>query len=146
MIAEFFDVSEDHASSEVGRELVDARLDLNAQFTPLQLTLDRSAGGPQMVFVFFEIVRGFILWGALSLAIVINDQIARQPHQPVLQISLLRIVLVKRTVDANENFLRQIFGRISAGREPVRQVVNAAAVGLDNLFPGRAITLAASSD
>ena len=42
--------------------------------------------------------------------------------------------------------LRQVFGRISAGREPIREVVDPTTVGLDNLFPGRAITLAASSD
>src|SRR5436853_5980576 len=99
-----------------------------------------------MVFVLFEIVRGFILRGALSLAIIVNDEIAGQPHQPVLQISLLGIVLVERAVDANKNFLRQIFGRVSARRKPISEVVNAAAVGLDNLFPGRAVTLAASSD
>src|SRR2546421_5500041 len=99
-----------------------------------------------MVFVFFEIVRGFILRGALSLAIIVNDEIARQPHQPVLQISLLWIVLVERAVDANKNFLRQIFGRVSARGKSVREVVNAAAVSLDNLFPGRAVTVAAPSD
>src|SRR5882724_12436938 len=99
-----------------------------------------------MVFVLFEIVRRFILRGALSLAIIVNDEIARQPHQPVLQISLLRIVLVERAVDANKNFLRQVFGSISARRKSIRKIVNAAAVGLDNLFPGRAVTLAASSD
>ena len=58
-----------------------------------------------MVLVIFKILGRFILRGALPLAIVVDDQVARQAHQPVLQVSLFWIVLIERSIDAYEDFL-----------------------------------------
>jgi hypothetical protein len=79
------------------------------------------------------------MWRSLSLAVIINYQITRQPHQPVLQIALFRVVLIQRAVHPYKNFLGQIFSRIGAGGKSVGKVVNAARVGLNNLLPSRAI-------
>ena len=55
-----------------------------------------------------------VLRRALTAAVVVNYQIAREAHQPVLEVSLLRVVLFERAVDADENFLRQILGGVGA--------------------------------
>jgi hypothetical protein len=94
-----------------------------------------------MVLMIFKIVRRFILWRSLPLPVIVDNQIAREAHQPILQIALFRIVLLERTVNPNENFLGQVFGGIGPRGESVGEIVNAPAVGLDNLFPCRAITL-----
>ena len=47
--------------------------------------------------------------------------------------------MVERFIDSDENFLSEIFGAIGAGREAIREIVDAARVTLDNLFPGSAV-------
>ena len=65
-----------------------------------------------MVGVIGKIISLIVMRGPLAFAIIINDQITRQPHQPVLQITLARIVLIQRPVNSNKNFLRQIFSGV----------------------------------
>ena len=65
-----------------------------------------------------------IVWGALPLAIIVDDEISREPHQPVLQITLFRIVLIQGTVNANKDFLRQVFRRIGARSEAISEVID----------------------
>jgi hypothetical protein len=63
-----------------------------------------------------------------------------------LQVTLSWIVLIERTIDADENFLGQVFGRVGARGKSIGEIVDAPAIGLDNLFPSRTIAPAASSD
>jgi hypothetical protein len=59
-----------------------------------------------------------------------------------LQITLLRIVLIQRTIDPYKNFLGQIFGGIGARGKSVGKVVNAAGIGLNDFLPRRAVARA----
>src|SRR6185503_9043610 len=79
---------------------------------------------------------------ALALPVIVDDQVASQPHQPVLEITLLGVVLIQRTVNPDENFLSQIFGCVGSGGEAVREIINAAGITLHNLFPRRAVACA----
>src|SRR2546423_6356237 len=99
-----------------------------------------------MVLVIFEVVGGFILRRALTFPIIIDDEVPCQPHQPVLQITLFRIVLIERTIDADENFLCQVLSGVSPRGKTIGEIVDAAAVSLDDLFPRGAIACAASSN
>src|SRR5215831_3038747 len=99
-----------------------------------------------MIFVILQIIRNFVLSSALPLAIIVDDQVPGQPHQPVLQIALFWILLVEETINANENFLLQVFSGISSGGKSIGEIVDTTAVSLDNFFPGRTIACAASSD
>ncbi len=83
-----------------------------AELATLHLLLNRIGPRVQVIAVIGEIVGVIIVRCALSFAVIVNDQITRQPHQPVLQVTLLGIVLIQRTVNPYENFLRQIFCRV----------------------------------
>src|ERR1041384_298435 len=72
----------------------------------------------------------------LSFAIVINDQVARKAHQPVRKVAERRIVLVERTINPNEDLLRQVFRATVARSEPIRQIVDPARVLTHDLRPG----------
>ena len=96
---------------------------------------DRIAGRVQVITVVGKIVRVIIVRRALAFAVIIDNQITRQPHQPVLQITLLGVVLIQRTINPNKNFLSQIFGGVGAGSEAVGEVIDAPGVTLDNLLP-----------
>jgi hypothetical protein len=60
----------------------------------------------EMIAVVCKVIRMIVVWRPLSFSIVINDEIAGQPHEPVLQVTLLRIVLTQRAINPNKNFLR----------------------------------------
>ena len=92
-----------------------------------------------MISVVGKVVSLIIVWRTLSLPVVVDNQIPRQAHQPILQVALLRVVLFQRSINPNENFLSQIFGGIRARSKPVRQVINSAGLRMNNFFPGRAI-------
>ena len=87
-----------------------------------------------------KIIRVIVVRCSLSLSVIIDDQIPREPHEPVLQISLLRIVLIQRAINSNKNFLCQVFSSISARSKAIREVVNPSGVTLNNFLPGRAIS------
>lgn len=87
-----------------------------------------------------EIISLIVVRGPLAFAIIINDQITRQPHQPVLQIALARIVLIQRAVNSNKNFLRQIFSSVGARGKAIGQIVDAPGIVMNNLLPGRPVT------
>ena len=76
---------------------------------------------------------------ALALPVVVDNQIARQPHQPILQVSLFSVVLFQRSIDSYENFLRQILGCFCSRSESVSEVIDSSGVRMNNVFPGRAI-------
>jgi hypothetical protein len=52
-----------------------------------------------------EVVGLIVVGSALSLSIVVDNQIACQPHQPILQVTLFGVVLFQRSIDSNKNFL-----------------------------------------
>ena len=45
-----------------------------------------------MIFVVFKIVGRLVLWGALPLTVIVNDQVEREAHEPILQIALFGVV------------------------------------------------------
>src|SRR3954452_14080343 len=81
---------------------------------------------------------------ALSLPVMIDDQVPREPHQPVLQVTLSRIVLFQRSINANENVLRQILGGIRARWKAVGEIVYAPRIAMHNFFPCRPVSGTAS--
>src|SRR5688572_4900088 len=89
-----------------------------------------------------EIVGVVIVRRALAFPVVVDDQIARQAHQPVLQVPLFGVVLIQRAINSDKNFLGQIFGGVCSGGKSVGEVVNATGIVLDDLFPGRAVARA----
>ena len=66
-----------------------------------------------MIRVICQVFSMAVMRRALAAAIVINDQVTRQTHQPVLQVTLFGIVLFQRSINANENFLCQVFSGVS---------------------------------
>src|SRR5262245_49422415 len=79
---------------------------------------------------------------SLSFPVIVNDQVTSQPHQPVLQIALLWIVLLQRPVNPYKDFLGQIFGSVGSGGKSVGKVIDAAGVGLNNHLPCRSVARA----
>ena len=69
-----------------------------------------------------------ILRVTLTMTVIVDYQISGQPHQPIREVALFRIVLIKRLVDANENILGQIFGGIDAGGKSVSEVEDPSGV------------------
>src|SRR5215470_6110113 len=76
----------------------------------------------------------------LALTVVVDDQIASQPHEPVRQIPNVWVVLFKRAIDPYEYFLGQVFGRRMARRESVGQIVDPAGELTDYFRPRLLIT------
>jgi hypothetical protein len=95
-----------------------------------------------MVTVIGKIVCMIVVWRPLSFSIVINDEIAGQPHEPVLQVTLFRIVLTQRAINPNKDFLREVFRGVGARSKAVRKIVYTSGVTLDNLLPCRTISSA----
>jgi hypothetical protein len=100
----------------------------------------------EVISVIGEIVGLVVMRRALAFSVVIYDQITSQPHQPVLEVTLFRVVLFQRSVNPNKNFLGQVLGRISTRSKPIGQVVNPSRVAMNNLFPGRTIPGATPAD
>ena len=78
----------------------------------------------------------------LTVAVIVDYQIPRQPHQPIGKIALLRVVLVERPVDSDKDFLRQVLGRFGARREPVGEVEDPPRKRGNNLLPRHAVAAA----
>src|SRR6266496_4217156 len=83
---------------------------------------------------------------ALPFAVIIDNQITCQPHQPLLQVTLLGVILIQRTINPDKNFLSQVFSCVSPGRESVSEIIDSSGVAFDNLLPRRTITSAASAN
>jgi hypothetical protein len=96
--------------------------------------------------VAFQVLALRILRRALPLAVIVYHQITREAHQPVLQVALFRVVLFERAIDADENFLRQIFRRVCARGEAIGEIVDTAGIERHDLLPRRAIARATSPD
>jgi hypothetical protein len=90
-------------------------------------------------------VRHRVLRIALSMPVVIDYQIPREPHQPVRQIALFGVVLIERAVDADENFLSQVFGGIGVGCKTVREIEYPSGKRLNDLLPRHAVARSRSS-
>ena len=93
----------------------------------------------QVVGVIGQVVGLIIVRRPLSLAVVVDDQVTSQSHQPVLQVTLFSVVLFQRSVNPDENFLRQVLGGVCSGGKAIGQVVDSPRVAVDNLLPGRAV-------
>lgn len=93
-----------------------------------------------MISVISEVVSLIVMRGPLTFSVVVDDQVTCQPHQPVLQIALPRIVLIQRSVNSNKNLLCQILGRIRARGKAIGQIVDSPGIVVHNLLPGRAVT------
>jgi hypothetical protein len=48
-----------------------------------------------MVTVISKVIRMIVVWRPLTFSVVINDEIAGQPHEPILQVTLFRIILTQ---------------------------------------------------
>src|SRR6266581_4515885 len=127
-------------------QLLDTGLHLHAKFSPFHFALHRSASGAQVICVIFQVIRRGVLRRALSLSVVVNNQIPRQPHQPVLQVALPGVVLIEGAINPYEYFLGQVFGGVCSGGKSIGEIVNPSRVRLNNLFPRRAVARATSSN
>src|SRR5215813_8284291 len=92
---------------------------------PLDSAIRRVVTGFEVVFVITYVVT-YVGRGSASPAVIVNHQISGEPHQPVGQITGLRVILVQGAVDAHEYFLRQILDRFVTSGEPVCEVEDAA--------------------
>ena len=86
-----------------------------------------------------KVVGLVVMRRALSFSVVVNDQIPRQPHQPILQVTLFRVVLFQRSINPNENFLSQVLGCVRSRGKTKGQVIDSSRIAVNNLFPGRPI-------
>src|SRR5882724_8184770 len=93
----------------------------------------------EMISVIGEVVGLIVMGCALPLSVVVDNQIARQPHQPILQVALFGVVLFQRSIDPNKNFLSQILGSVCSRSKSVGQVIDSSRISMNNIFPGRAI-------
>src|SRR6185503_5253478 len=100
----------------------------------------------QVITMVGNVISLIVMWRSLSFPIVVNYQVTSQPHQPVLQITLLRIVLIQRAVDSYENLLSQIFCGIGTRSKSVGKVVDASGVTLNYLLPSGSIARATSAN
>src|SRR5688572_722639 len=96
----------------------------------------------KVISVVCQVIGLVVVRRALPLPVIINDEVPRQTHQPVLQITLLSVVLLQRSINPDKNFLSQILCCVRSRRETVSEVVNSARVGVDNFLPCRAISCA----
>ena len=81
----------------------------------------------------------------LAMAIIVDYQVSREPHQPVRQITLFGIVLIERSVNSDENFLGKILGRVGVRCESVGEIEYPSRERLDYFFPGHAIARSRST-
>ena len=81
----------------------------------------------------------------LTMAVVVDYQIPCEPHQPVRQVTLFGVVLIKCSVDANENFLGEILCRVRVRCESISEIEDPPRERLDNFFPGHAIARSRST-
>src|SRR6266700_1334952 len=93
----------------------------------------------EVISVIRKVVGLVVMGGALSFSVIVDNQIASQPHQPILQVTLLSVVLFQRSINPNENFLGQILGCVCSRSKTVGQVINPSRVTVHNLFPCRPI-------
>ncbi len=87
----------------------------------------------------FNIVGVRILRVTLAMTVIVDYQIAREPHQPIRQITLFGVVLFERFENADENFLRQIFRLLDARRETVGEIEDSPRKRRNDFFPSRAV-------
>jgi hypothetical protein len=67
--------------------------------------MGRSPNRTKMILVIIYRIGHRVLRISLTMPIVVDYQISRESHQPVRQIALFGVVLIERSVNANENFL-----------------------------------------
>src|SRR5512132_2593996 len=72
----------------------------------------------------------------LGLPEVVYQQVAGDRRYPGIQRCLVGIEAIQGAVDLDENFLREVLGRIRRSRKPIANVVDTAVEALDDIFPG----------
>jgi hypothetical protein len=80
LIAQFLNIPQNDAGPEIGRKFIDARLNLLTQFSSFHLLLNGVGARMQVITMIREVVGVVIVRGPLSLTVIINDQVTRQPH------------------------------------------------------------------
>jgi hypothetical protein len=65
---------------------------------------------PEMILMIIHRIGHRVLRIPLTMTIVVDYQVPREPHQPVRQITLFGVVLIERSVNSDENFLGKILG------------------------------------
>jgi hypothetical protein len=90
----------------------------------------------------FNIVGAGILRVTLAMPVIVNYQVSGEPHQPVRQIALLGVVLLKRSVNSDKNFLGQIFRRFDARCKSKGEIENSPRKLRDDFLPSRTVARA----
>src|SRR6266542_824161 len=93
----------------------------------------------EVIGVIRKIIGLIVMWCALSFSVVIDNQIARQPHQPILQVTLFSVILFQRSVNPDKHFLSQVLSCVSSRSKTVGQVIDSSRVAVHNLFPRRPV-------
>ena len=124
---------------KIGGQFIYAFLHLRRQFASFHLLMSTSSNRPKVVLMIIDGVCHRILRITLAVPVIVNYQIAGQPHQPVRKVALLRIVLIERSVNADENFLRQVLGRLNVRRKAVREIEDPPRKCRNDIFPGNAV-------
>jgi signal transduction histidine kinase len=145
LVGHFLDIAEYDACLEIAGQLVNSFLDLSSELTSLHLFLGGISDRSEMVLMIVDRVGHRVLRIPLSMAIVVDDQIPRQPHQPIREITLFGVVLIEGPVDADENLLREILGRVGIRSKSVSEIEDASRKSLNDFFPGNAIAPSRSS-
>ena len=80
-----------------------------------------------------------ILRVSLPMAVIVNYQVAGQPHQLIRKVALSGVILVQSAVNTYKNLLRKVFRPFSIRRKPVSKVEDTPRERGHYLFPGNAI-------
>src|ERR1035437_1738210 len=99
-----------------------------------------------MILVIVDGAGHRVLRITLAVPVIVNYQVAGEPHQPIRKIALFGIVLIERLINTYKNILCKVLGGIDARCEPVRQVKDASRKCRDNIFPRRAVARSGPPD
>ncbi len=145
LIAHLFNVTHHDAFTQIGGQTTDGGMHLTRPFTPLNSTVWRINSTSQVKLMLLQIVTN-VGWCAGSASVVIDDQVSSQSHEPVGEITGLRIVLIKRAVDPNKDLLSKILGLFVTSTETIGKIVDTPGEGPDDLFPRPTVTSPAPPD
>jgi hypothetical protein len=92
-----------------------------------------------MILMVVDSVGHRILRITLAVPVIVDYQIPSEPHQPIRQVALFRVVLIQSAVDAYENLLGKVFGRLGVRCKAVSEVEYPPRKRRHYLFPSNAI-------
>jgi len=87
-----------------------------------------------------------ILRITLAVPVIVDYQIACEPHQPIREISLFGVVLVKRPIYADENILRQVLCGVGTGGKAICEIKDPPGKSRNNILPRRAVARSGTLD